>query len=297
MARNVIFSASHLAIDLKPRSENRMQTVAEACAAVRADVERSGSADDLGYFNLHERRFRVTAARMLELVPAGAEILDVGGHYLHLSSVLALVGYRVSAIDVPAHAKLPFVVERATRRGIALTAVASDVIAAGGFLPADTDRFDGVVFCEILEHITFNPIAFWRRVHGLLRPNGTILLTTPNSLKLLSVLGALWNLVSLRRIGLSVKQIMHHATFGQHWKEYSAREITEYFSRLSPDFRVRVRKLHYGPPTSQVREALGPVRTAILRFGNATGFFADNLEAVITLPRKTLWRVHAPTAG
>jgi 2-polyprenyl-6-hydroxyphenyl methylase/3-demethylubiquinone-9 3-methyltransferase len=110
----------------------------------------------------------------------------------------------------------------------------------------------------------------------------------------LSVLGALWNLLSLRRIGLSVKQIMRHGTFGHHWKEYSAGEITEYFSGLSPDFRVQVRKLHYGPPSTEVRKALGAIRTLILRFGNATGFFADNLEAVITLPQKTPWLVEPP---
>jgi 2-polyprenyl-3-methyl-5-hydroxy-6-metoxy-1,4-benzoquinol methylase len=272
-------------------------TIADAFAAVKADVERSGSTGELRYFNLHERRFRVTAARILELVPKQADLLDIGGHYLHLSCVVALLGYRVSAIDVPAFAELPFVVERATRRGITLSTVESDDIVAGTFLRPHTDRFDAVLFCEILEHITFNPVAFWRRVHELLRPNGTIVLTTPNSLKLLSILGALWNLLSLRRIGLSVKQIMHHPTFGHHWKEYSSAEIKEYFGRLSPDFRVRVRKLHYGPLTSEVREELGAVRTAILQLGNATGFFADNLEAVITLPQKTPWRVRMPTSG
>ena len=275
----------------------RLQTIADACASVRADVERGGSSDDVGYFNYHEQRLCATAARVLELVPTTVELLDIGGHYLHLSSVLALLGYRISAIDVPAFARLPLVVERAARTGIALTAVESDAIAAGHFLPTDSDRFSAVLFCEILEHITFNPIAFWRRVHTLLQPNGMILVTTPNSLKLLSVLGALWNLVTLRRIGLSVKQIMRHATFGHHWKEYSAREIVEYFGGLSPDFCVRVRKIHYGAPSSDVREAIGAVRTAILRFGNATGFFADNLEAVVTLPRKTPWSVLSPTAG
>jgi 2-polyprenyl-3-methyl-5-hydroxy-6-metoxy-1,4-benzoquinol methylase len=277
--------------------QKRLQTIAQACVAVRADVERGGSSDDIGYFNYHEQRLRATAARVMELVPTTVEVLDIGGHYLHLSSVLALLGYRMSAIDVPAFARLPLVVERAGRTGIALVAVDGDEIAAGQFLPDQSDRFGAVLFCEILEHITFNPIAFWRRVHTLTLPNGMILVTTPNSLKLLSVLGALWNLVSLRRIGLSVKQIMHHGTFGHHWKEYSAGEIVEYFGRLSPDFRVHVRKVNYGPPSSNAREALGAVRTAILRFGNATGFFADNLEAVVTLSQKTPWSVLSPTTG
>ena len=277
--------------------QKQLQAIAQACAAVRADVERGGNGDDIAYFNYHEQRLRATAERIVELVPTTVEVLDIGGHYLHLSSVLSLLGYRMSAIDVPAFATLPLVVERAARAGIALTAVPSDDIAAGRFLSDQSDRFGAVLFCEILEHITFNPIAFWRRVHTVVRPSGMILVTTPNSLKLLSVLGALWNLLSLRRIGLSVKQIMHHGTFGHHWKEYSAREIVEYFGRLSPDFSVQVRKIHYGAPSSDVREAIGAVRTAILRFGNATGFFADNLEAVVTLSRKTPWSVLTPRAG
>jgi 2-polyprenyl-6-hydroxyphenyl methylase/3-demethylubiquinone-9 3-methyltransferase len=264
---------------------------------VRKEIASSQSADDLAYFELHEPRFRATASRILEFVPPKARILDVGGHYLHLSSVLALLGYRVVSLDVPAHSTLPFVSERAARMGISLAVIEGDAFVEGQFLVAETDSFDAVLFCEILEHITFNPIPFWRRIHGLLRPGGIIFLTTPNSLKLLSVLGAWWNLVTLRRIGLSVKQIMARVTLGHHWKEYSAREIGEYFSYLSPDFRVRVRKMGYGAPNEDLRRTLGSLRAAILHFGNTTGFFAEALEAVISLPVKTTWTRREPRAG
>ena len=274
-----------------------MQSVTDAFAAVRKEISTSSSADDIAYFDLHERRFRATASRLVELAPAGARILDIGGHYLHLASALSLLGYNVVSIDVPAHSTLAFVRERAARRGLSLTVVDGDSFAGGEFLTAEVDSFDAVLFCEILEHITFNPIPFWRRIHGLLRPNGFVFLTTPNSLKLLSVLGALWNLVTLKRIGLSVKQIMGHATLGQHWKEYSSGEIKEYFSYLSPDFTVRVRKTDYGLWPKGVRRELGPLRQAILHFGNATGFFAENLEVVVSLPVKTPWTRREPRAG
>ena len=275
-----------------------MPTVVEACAAVRQLVERTSSgADDLAYFNLHERRFQEAARRVMELVRPGGEILDIGGHYLHLSSILSLLGYRVRAMDVPAHAELVFVVERAKRMGIPVHVVDEGSFARGDFMSSETDRFDAVMFCEILEHITFNPIAFWRRVHELLRPGGIIYLTTPNSVKLLSLLGAFWNLARAKRIGLSVKQIMQSATFGHHWKEYSASEIVEYFARLSPDFRVQTRKLHYGPTNEGTARALGFLRTALLRMGNSTRYFADNLEAIVTIPHKTQWLLLPPTPG
>ena len=274
-----------------------MPSVLEAYTAVRRDVERTNAGpDDLAYFKLHERRFQQSARRMLELVPAGGEVLDVGGHYLHLASILSQLGYKVTALDVPVHARLPFVVERASRMGIALESVADTAFPRGEFLGREIDKFDAVMFCEVLEHITFNPVAFWRRVHELARRGGMIYLTTPNSVKLLSVLGAFWNLVLLRRIGLSVKQILRTGTFGHHWKEYSASEIVDYFSRLSPDFRVEVRKISYGPPGPETSRELGGMRTALLRLGNASGFFADNLEAVISVAEKTQWSVLPPSA-
>jgi 2-polyprenyl-3-methyl-5-hydroxy-6-metoxy-1,4-benzoquinol methylase len=224
-------------------------------------------------------------------------VLDVGSHYLHHAAILKQLGYVVSAIDVPAHTTLPFVSGRARSLGIQNHEVNDEQFTSGAFLGVTSDAFDCVVFCEILEHITFNPVNFWRRVHGLLRVNGFVYLTTPNSVKLLSVLGAVWNALTLRKIGLSVKQIFHHVTYGHHWKEYSAAELVEYFRILSPDFEVKVRRIHYGPPPPEVRRQLGAAKTTLLRVGNASRIFADNLEAIVKLPRKTAWRTPAPMAG
>ena len=265
-----------------------MISLDEAFRSVRKDIEQSQSIpDDLAYFNLHERRFRHAAERIAELVSPGAEILDIGGHYLHFSAILSRLGFRVTAIDVSAHAELPFVVERAARMNVSLSPVDDRGFPEGVFLESEANRFEAVIFCEILEHITFNPVAFWQRVRELVRPGGIIYVTTPNALKLLSVLGAFWNLVSLRRIGLRVDQILKTPTFGHHWKEYSSSELVQYFSRVSPDFRVAVRKVSYGSPDADVKRQLGSIRTGLLTLGNATGFFADNLEAVVTVGAKT----------
>lgn len=274
-----------------------MTSIDAACAAVRKIVERTSNPHDLAYFNLHEARFRKTAERISELVPPGSVILDVGSHYLHQAAVLKQIGFDVSAMDVPDHTRLPFVAGRARSLGITNYEVSGDDFSSGKFLGAVENRFDCVVFCEILEHITFNPVKFWRRVHELLRVGGIVYLTTPNSVKLLSVLGAVWNAVTLKKIGLGVNQIFHHVTYGHHWKEYSAAELVDYFRILSPDFDVKVRRIHYGAPPPEVKRRLGAVRTALLRAGNASRLFADNLEAVVTLARKTPWRTPAPTAG
>lgn len=271
-----------------------MTGVPGACEAARRMVASSGSEKDLEYFELHLPRFRATAARLLEIVPVGSTILDVGSHFLHQATILRLLGYRVSAMDVPAFATLSLVADRGRRMEIANHPVEPEHFATGQFLRDVPEQYDAILFCEILEHVTFNPIDFWRRIHELLRVGGIIYVTTPNSLRLIALMGAFWNLVSLSRIGISVPQIFRHVTFGHHWKEYSARELKQYFHALSDDFAVSVRKIHYGPVPESIRKQIGPVRSLLLSLGNATGVFADNLEAVVSLRRRSAWTLIPP---
>lgn len=274
-----------------------MREVRESVAAVRADIERRGNAHDLAYFDEHERRFTRTARRLLELCPARGTLLDVGSHYLHSAAILRSLGFRVVGVDVREFTSLPFVRDRARTFSIENRELGTGGLAGGDMLMDFADPVDGVVFCEILEHITFNPIPFWRRVYELLRPGGIVYITTPNGLQLLAVLGAVWNAVTLKRRGIHVEHIFSNVTYGHHWKEYGAGEIREYFARLSPDFDVTVRGFTLGAPDERARRRLGRARTLLLRIGNTTGTFAENLEAVVRLRDRTKWLAEPPAFG
>jgi SAM-dependent methyltransferase len=43
-----------------------------------------------------------------------------------------------------------------------------------------TASYDVIVFAEVLEHLVVNPVELFSSMLGLLRPNGSIYLTTPN---------------------------------------------------------------------------------------------------------------------
>ena len=103
-------------------------------------------------------------------------------------------------------------------------------------------------------------------------------------------------LVTGTRLGLNVRQVFAHVTYGHHWKEYSARELVQYFAMLSPDFDVRVRRLHFaGAPSPFAGHGpAGRLKDAVRRAGNASGVFAEQLEAVVTLRRRSEWRTSAP---
>lgn len=262
---------------------------------MRSEVESSGNAKDLSYYRQHEPRFLRITERLLTLAPPPRRLLDIGSHYLHQSGLLKLAGYDVVPMDLPAFSTIPFVASRAERFGLEQSSVDFDNVADGSFFTGVESEFDIVLFSETMEHITFNPIRFWRRVYDLMKVDGIIYITTPNSLRLLAFLGALWRVLSFRGVGLNVREIFRHVTFGHHWKEYSASELKRYFGALSPDFVVTVTRMTYAPSPNETGVArLDPTRRAIQAIGNASGFFADQLEAIVRLKARTTWSLTPP---
>jgi SAM-dependent methyltransferase len=52
-------------------------------------------------------------------------------------------------------------------------------VEAGRF-PFDDGRFDVVLFCEIIEHLQMDAVSVLREISRILRPGGSLILTTPN---------------------------------------------------------------------------------------------------------------------
>jgi 2-polyprenyl-3-methyl-5-hydroxy-6-metoxy-1,4-benzoquinol methylase len=188
------------------------------------------------YFHNQLPRYKRSVERIQSLCHAPGRVLDIGSHYLHQSVLLSQLGYDVTGMDIELFTGAGFVQDRARRCGIRNITV--NHLEAGEFLPDQQGAFDLIVFTEILEHITFNPIRFWARVYELLAPGGIVYLSTPNALRPAAWLRSLKALVAFEGIGISVKDIMADVTYGHHWKEYSAFELKRYFAMLSPDFEV-----------------------------------------------------------
>lgn len=197
------------------------------------DVQHGG---DQTYFRNQLPRYKRTLARIQELRPAPCRVLDIGSHYLHQSVLLSELGYEVAGIDIELFTSADFVQERA--RTFSISNLTVNALETGDFLNGQEGRFDLIVFTEILEHITFNPIRFWGRVYELLSPGGMVYLSTPNALRPAAWLRELGGLLSFRGVGLSLPEVMGNVTYGHHWKEYSAGEIRRYFAMLSSDFSV-----------------------------------------------------------
>jgi 2-polyprenyl-6-hydroxyphenyl methylase/3-demethylubiquinone-9 3-methyltransferase len=185
----------------------------------------------------HVERFRRTKALLTKdaRLPAGALVLDIGAHWLHQSVLYAIDGCRVTALDLPDTLSIERVRELAQRYAIRLL-INSSLEHPGALAAIADDTFDLVLFTEIIEHLTFNPVAMWREIHRVMKPGARIAVTTPNYYALRSSLRRWWRAVRRDGGGARIEDVLGVPTYGHHWKEYSRRELRRYFELLSPDF-------------------------------------------------------------
>ena len=88
-------------------------------------------------------------------------------------------------------------------------------------LPFPAHSFDGVLCCEVLEHLTVDPVAMLAEIHRLLKPDGWLIVTTPHVANLSNILHLLHGRNIYGRYEL---------VFGPTWRhnrEYTCSEVVE----------------------------------------------------------------------
>jgi SAM-dependent methyltransferase len=191
------------------------------------------------YLSQHYQRFITTLDEFCSTWTERGRnrVLDIGAHWLHQSIIWRQAGFELTAVDLPGTFEEQNVIDIAADFGVRLLKCPNLELARELEALPD-DSVDVILFTEIIEHITFNPVALWRQLYRVLAPGGRIVVTTPNYY---SAKGRAWR--PLRFIagmggGISVDEVLAVHTYGHHWREYSRREMLRYFKLLSPDFVV-----------------------------------------------------------
>jgi len=192
---------------------------------------------DGNYLITHFPRYLYTLNTLLSTWNGDRKrVLDVGGGWLHQAVLFRLAGFDVTSCDLSSVIWWQ-VRSAADRHGIPI--VPYENLAAPAELEAlPPESFDVILFCEIIEHITFNPVRMWKALYRLLAPGGRIVVCTPS---VYSLQGPLWSPERWRRrmgVGLRVDDILMIPDTAPHWKEYSLNELQRYFRLLSRDFRI-----------------------------------------------------------
>src|SRR5439155_4936647 len=127
------------------------------------------------YLRMHERRYEALLAKVKELAPERARILDVGQAY-ESERLRSLPGAVVDTLGFgderfpprEGERHVPFDLKTADRRE----------------LWPELGEYDVVVCAEVIEHLPVSPLPPLRFLGSALRPGGWLVLQTPNAARL-----------------------------------------------------------------------------------------------------------------
>lgn len=135
---------------------------------------------DDAYLKSHERRLSRTLQVLLDQKPTG-KMLELG-----TSSLIPIVLSKVMP-DLEVHVT-DFDMDKEPRgtMSIALAGESVDVPVyrldlETQTIPVDGETFDVVLCCEVIEHMEVDPMHMMSEINRVLKPNGLLILTTPNA--------------------------------------------------------------------------------------------------------------------
>jgi 2-polyprenyl-6-hydroxyphenyl methylase/3-demethylubiquinone-9 3-methyltransferase len=213
---------------------------------------------DVEYLHVHYPRFCETQRLFKEFNPtlSGLRVLDMGAHWLHQAVLYSQDGCKVTAADFAGTLDRKSIKRLASNYDIELF-IYNDISTAEDFDSFPDDSFDLILFTEMIEHITFNPVELWKSIYRILAPNGKILVTTPNYYYFRRTIRDFLRMFTRMGGGIPVQDILYIHTFGHHWKEYSAKELCHYFGALSADFHIsRVLYMNTATQTPTILKAM-----------------------------------------
>lgn len=223
---------------------------------------------DWDYLAHHFCRFTSTLAEFCTSwdLTRGNRVLDIGAHWLHQSILWKQAGFDITAIDMPITFEMTNVQSIARAMDIKLIPC-ENLESADAFESIPDSSADIILFTEIIEHLTFNPVRFWKQVYRILAPNGRLLVTTPNYY---AWNGRAWDFGRFLRGyggGISVDGILSTNTYGHHWREFSLHEVIRYFCLLSPDFdTVKAKTVrNYYPASDERWKKIGAQACELIR--------------------------------
>lgn len=193
-----------------------------------SDIDRNEINDEKEYFLFHQYRFEYIFS-LLQKYDKNMSLLDIGAHYLH-----GLLGAHYLGFNNIFGTDLDIFNSVSIDRAKKINAVVKNCDLEKENIPFSDQSFNIVLLVETLEHFNFHPKKIFKEIARVLKPEGELIITTPNLLRLNNRLKCI--------LGKSINHdIREDYTPGTHYREYSAMEL-EYLLNTAG---LKKRKLKY----------------------------------------------------
>jgi len=168
-------------------------------------------------------RFRETLAFLPPASP-GERLLELGGApYLFSLLLERYTGYVIEVADepLPGRPRSGEVTRVDQRSNEVHSFEAKTFNVETDEFPYDSESFDIVLCCELLEHLVLDPTHMLTEIHRVLKPGGRLLLTTPNVLVWRHVAALSW-----RRKNI-YGPYSGYGVYGRHNREWTEGEVRQ----------------------------------------------------------------------
>jgi len=210
---------------LSQKEKNKIQSVLNNLQGEIEEIknpqekEMSSYAFKNPFFN-YKKRYQSDLEIISQIFKKG-NILEIGSSPYHLTYCLKKLDYQIAGVDI--NPKILENFQKKHRLKISKADIQKDK------LPFKDNQFHLIVFCEVFEHLGVNPLKTIRELHRMLKPQGILLLTTPN----LYALHKSIRFMLGRSFNNPYDEFKKVETFGYmgHIREYSNREIKDILTK------------------------------------------------------------------
>jgi len=202
-------------------SEKSLKTI-EDCAKSLSPERNNLSEWHDSYVSNHKLRIALDLDIAKEKVTQGSSILEFGSVPLLFTTALSASNYNVTGIDVAPERY------KSTIDKIGIEVIKCDIETET--LPFADNSFDAVVFNELFEHLRINPVFTLSEVLRIMKPGGTMMLSSPNLRSLNGVFNFLVRNRAYSCSGNTYAEYQKLEKLGHmgHVREYTTKEVIEF---------------------------------------------------------------------